>query len=378
MYLLLGAYFGVGLAYLGLRYYAWPRLDNWRPMLLAELSAAAGRKVTIGRIDAGFEGLRPRVTVEDLRIDDDDGTAALRVPRATAVLSLAGIMSGELRMSVLQLDAPMLRVERLDETRLRVAGIEVPVDSSDDGDAVRRLIGQRRIILHDATFEWIDRHRGLRNRVEKVELAIGSVGRRHRGALTVGASGPGWRRLHAAIEIYREPGSAPLQWRRWTGSAYVGIDGFDAAPAAEFVELPVPLASASGEVKAWLNFGAGRAQDLRVKLAARGVEWRTADGPVHLAELTTDIHGRQSAQGYRLSATRFELADASGFSLRALGEIGLVVDAQGVARSGRASFEAFDPARALAFARTLPLAPEVLERLDELTMSGTVSALSAN
>ena len=377
MYLLLGAYFVLGLAYLGFRYYLWPRLDEWRPVVLAQLSAAAGRPVTIGRIEGGFEGLRPRLTVEDLRIDDDDGTPALLVPRATAVLSLASILAGELRMSVLQFDSPLLRVERLDERRLRVAGFELPLDGTDDGRAVHRLVGQRRILLHDATFDWIDRHRGVRNRMEKVELAIGSVGRRHRAALTIGASGPGWHRLQAVVEIYREAGSHPTQWRRWSGDAYVGIEGFDAAQAAEFVELPVPLASAAGEFKAWLSFGAGRARDLRVKLAARGLEWRTAAGPVHLAELRTDLSARPAGDGYRLSAPRFELADASGFGLSTLGELGLTIDAQGVPRSGKASFAAFDAARALAFARTLPLPPEVLERLDALRASGAVSALNA-
>ena len=367
----------MGLAYLGFRHYLWPRLDDWRPVVLAQLSAAAGRPVTIGRIEGGFEGLQPRLTVEDLRIDDDDGTPALLVPRATAVLSLTSILAGELRLSVLQFDSPLLRVERLDEQRLRVAGVELALDGADEGRSVHRLVGQRRILLHDATLDWIDRHRGVRNRFEKVELAVGSVGRRHRGDLTIGASGPGWHRLQAVIEIYREAGSNPTQWRRWSGDAYLGVEGFDAAQAAEFVELPVPLASAAGELKAWMSFGAGRARDLRVKLAARGLEWRTPNGPVHLAELRTDLSARPSGDGYRLSAAQFELEDATGFRLNALGELGLVVDARGVPRSGNASFAPFDTAPALAFARTLPLAPEVRERLEALKVAGAVTALSA-
>jgi len=377
LYLLLIAYFGIGLAYLGLRYYVWPRLDDWRPLLLSELSAAAGRPVTIGRIESGFEGLLPRITIEDLHIDDDDGSPALSVPRATAVLSPDSLFMGELRLAVLQLDAPALRVERLDERRLRVAGLELALDGPGESPALKWLAGQRRILLHDAQIDWIDRQRGVRNRFEGIALAIGSVGRRHRALLSVDAAGPGWHRLQAAIEIYRAPHSSPAQWRRWTGEAFIGIDGFDATQAAQFVMLPLPVASASGDLMAWLKFGAGRAQDLRLKLAANGVEWRTADGPVHLAALRTDLAARPSGAGYTVTATELEVADASEFRLSALGEQRVAIDAQGRPQGGQASFAAFDAAAALAFARTLPMPPEVLERLDALKVSGTVSALSA-
>jgi len=181
MGLLLAAYFVCGLAYLGLRHFLWPRIDDWRPQIVAQLTAFAGRPVALGRIEAGFEGLRPRLTIEALRIDDDDGAPALAVPRATAVLSLASFVTGEFRMEVLQLESPRVRVERIDSRRLRIAGVDLaPGDASDDG-SLQRLLAQRRILLHEAAVDWVDRETGRGGTIEGIELAFGTVGRRHRG-----------------------------------------------------------------------------------------------------------------------------------------------------------------------------------------------------
>lgn len=392
--LLLAAYFVAGLAYLGLRHYVWPRLDDWRPMLVEQLSALSGRPVTFGRLDTGFEGLRPRITIEALRIDDDDGSPVLAVPRATAVLSLAGLFTGELRLSVLQLDRPALRVERLDADRLRIAGVEVAPGSGADGAALERLLAQRRVLVHDATIEWSDRERGLAGRLEGVELSMGNVGRRHRGALTVPTAGPGWERLQFAFEIYRPAHSAPHQWQQWSGHAYLGVDGFDVGRFASVAPTPPALVAGKGALRTWLTFEAGRVRDARVKLDARELVWSAgatagagtgtgsgaragvATGAVRVDRLEADVAARPSGSGHLLRVQQFA-ARAGELAFSAVGEQEILIDADGRPVGGRLSLAAFDPAAALGFASRLPLDPALLGQLARFGVAGRIEALTA-
>ncbi|MGA0796440.1 MAG: hypothetical protein ACO3P0_10200, partial [Quisquiliibacterium sp.] len=102
---LLVAYFIAGLAFLGLRHYLWPRLDDWRPVVVSQLSEALGVAISIDRIETGFEGLLPRLTIHGLRlagtanaapgsIAEGSASSPLTVPRAVAVVSPRPLVSG--------------------------------------------------------------------------------------------------------------------------------------------------------------------------------------------------------------------------------------------------------------------------------------------
>jgi len=378
--LLLAAYFLCGLAYVGLRYYVWPRLDQWRPQIVEQIAATVGRPVAIGRLESGFEGPLPRLTIDSLRIDEDDGTPALQVRRATAVLSLSSFLSGELRLDVLQLESPRLRVERIDERRLRVAAIDVALDGSADGIGVRRLLSQRRILVHDAVVEWVDRPADRRVTLEGVELAIGNVGRRHRVSLSLGQVGDAVGHAHAAFEVYRAAGSAPLDWRHWSGQAYAGIDGFDAQALRELLPLPLPLqmslASGQGDLKAWATLDDGRLRSARLKLAARDLEWRQADRNLHAAWLEADIAATHARHGYAVRVQHLQ-AQVGESRLATLGEQTLDLDEGGRVLGGRLSLAPFDAAEAVALARELPLEAATLERLARLRLAGRVKSLDA-
>lgn len=375
---LLSAYFVAGLAYLGLRHYVWPRLDDWRPVLTERLSALAGRPVEIGRIETGFEGLLPRLTVHALAVWDEHGAPVLTVPRATAIVSPRTLLDRELRLSVLQFERPSIRVERLESGRLRVAGLELDPDAPDDGSALAALMSQRRILIREASIDYVDRPRAMRATLEAIDLTLGSVGRRHRGAVRIGAPGPGWERAHVAFEFYREPRSRPADWRAWRGNAYAGVQGADAAAFTAFLPDAPALESARGEFKAWLGFDSGRPQDLRVKADASDLRWRAGERTIELRSLDADIEGRAEGAGYALRVQRLQAVDAGGFRVAALGEQQVALDANGAPVSARGSVAGFDAADALAFARRLPLSPGAREAIAKLRVSGRVAALSGS
>ena len=377
-WLLLSLYFGAGLGYLGLRYYVWPRLDDWRPRLVQQLSALAGNPVSIGRIETGFEGWLPRLALSDIRVTGADGSALLTVPAAIAVLSPRTLVDGQLRFAVLQLDAPALVVEWLPGRRLRVAGIEVSLDGPDGSSGIDALLSQRRILVRDASVDVFDRERDRHLRLAGVDFALGSVGRRHRATLTLGGTGQAWQGLHAAFEVFRPPRTRPSDWRSWNGQFFLGGDGLALAAIESLLPgpLPGPVADVHVDLRAWAGFDRGHLQDGLARLAARDLAWRDP-AITGLSSLETELRVKRSGEGYELKMQRFDAHEHGGLRVSALGEQLMLLDAQGAPVSGRVSVRGFDPVAALAFARRLPLEPSVLAQLKALRVDGQVTSLSA-
>ena len=231
-WLALAVYFVCGLAYLALRHVVWPNSHYWLPHAEQALSRALGRPIEIAGVRAGFDGLRPSLEIERLSARDDDGTVTMSARRVHAVVSLRSLAIGQLAFARLDLDAPVLRIERLAHRRLRAAGVVFDIDRpGTDGGGLDWLFAQRAITLRDAQLHWVDRISGRELRVEGVQLALGSVGRRHRATLQV-PSAPGLgEQLVLAIEVLRPAFSRIGDWRRWNGEVHVSAGQADLAAA---------------------------------------------------------------------------------------------------------------------------------------------------
>src|SRR3970282_1120876 len=66
---------------LTLRYRILPEIERYHDQITAAASVAIGQPLTIGRIDADWDGLRPRLSFTDVQILDQQGQVALSLPR---------------------------------------------------------------------------------------------------------------------------------------------------------------------------------------------------------------------------------------------------------------------------------------------------------
>jgi uncharacterized protein YhdP len=61
--------------FLGVRYWVLPRVGEWRPQIEAYASEALGARVSIGGIQANWQGLNPRLDLTAVQVvDQDDAT----------------------------------------------------------------------------------------------------------------------------------------------------------------------------------------------------------------------------------------------------------------------------------------------------------------
>ncbi|MDT3678205.1 MAG: YhdP family protein [Burkholderiaceae bacterium] len=376
-------------AYAALRTLVWPNLDRWRPQIEQRLAAAVGHPVQIGSLTTGFDGWRPWLVADRLVVLDADGIEALSADRLRGVVSMRGALRGRFVLALLEIDAPALRIERISPNRLRIGGFDVDLDAPGAPGSpgiLERLLAHRRIRLHDARIDAIDRVSESRLALAGVDIAIGSVGRRHRASLHVPAWGGIADDVDAAIEFAHAPFRPPTDWRSWRGEAYVGARSADLAAALAqwrrwhdlfgLPAAPQTVAVDAGRVgfRAWTQFDPEAANRTAVKLEAVSLRARIDGQPLPIAAIRLEANAMHDPSGSTTIAfEKLEFDDEQHGSFGAIaGEPMLRVDADGQPLAARLSLGRFDAARTLAWLRAFPLPADVRARLEPLHVEGQV------
>src|SRR3954471_17220510 len=124
-------FFAFAALVLALRFWILPDIESYRGRIVAAISQSVGLPVTIGRIDAGWLGLRPQLSFSDVRVLDAQGREALRLPAVENVISWRSFLTGQLRLHSLAIEGPRLQVRRDAEGIVYVAGIRLGGASSE-------------------------------------------------------------------------------------------------------------------------------------------------------------------------------------------------------------------------------------------------------
>ena len=96
-WLLVAAYFIFAIALLVVRYWVLPNIGNYADDIAAAISKGVGGRVTIGSIDAGWQGLRPYLELADMRVHDRKGELALALPAVNASVSWLSLPTARMR-----------------------------------------------------------------------------------------------------------------------------------------------------------------------------------------------------------------------------------------------------------------------------------------
>src|SRR5690349_8491238 len=119
------AFFVFAALLLALRFWVLPDIERYRPEIVAAATHALGKPVRIGRMEAGWLGLRPQVNLYDVRIQDAEGRDALVLPVIENVVAWRSLLAGGLRLHSLAIEGLRLGVRRDAAGALYVAGIKV-------------------------------------------------------------------------------------------------------------------------------------------------------------------------------------------------------------------------------------------------------------
>lgn len=125
-----------------------PRLETYRPVLVAELTRIAGLPVEVGSMQAGWDGVRPRLALLDVAVPGSDGQPALRFDRLEGALSWWALPLGQLHFSRLTLDSPAMQITRMREGQWRIGGMILADQPGNGGNSfLNWLLDQGSLII---------------------------------------------------------------------------------------------------------------------------------------------------------------------------------------------------------------------------------------
>jgi uncharacterized protein (TIGR02099 family) len=365
------AFFGFAALFLALRFWLLPQVEHYQAELETALTRAAGLPVKIGALRADWDGLRPRLTVTDLRIHDRGGREALVLPVVEHVVAWSSILARKLRLHTLAIEGPRLTVRRDAQGRFSVAGIELGAEQAPGraaGGMAGWVLGQREIVIRNAEIVWTDEQRGA----PPLELRALQFRLRNRGEVhQFGLSAQPPRALGARLELRASLiGEEAAQIQAWNGRVYAELGATDLAGWRPWIDYPVEVRSGQGALRLWATFGAGKLVDATADLALAGVAARlAADLPeLRLASVAGRVQGRGTERGYAFGVRRLALVPVSGPAMHGTT---LRASWEGAPpRSGSASGELIELAPLAQLAEYLPLPAELRKLLAELAPRG--------
>lgn len=366
-------------AILGLRYWILPDIGAYREDIAQRLSGAVQQKITIGGLNANWNGLRPQLAFEQVVVHDAEGRAALELPRVEATLSWRSAALLQINFHSLDIYRPVLTMRRDSRGALTVAGIPLKLEEQDDGAVSRWLLGQRDIQIHDAKLLWNDEMRAAPVlELDHVQLRIVNNGDRHRLALQ--ALPPA--ALASPLDIRADLRGEDFQSlaEKITGQVFVQLDHVDIAAWRQWVDFPVHFPQGTGALRAWFTFAGHELTGVIADAHLRNVRARLgAELPeLDMPQLDGRFAWKRLIDGFEVTTRKLAFTTGDKLSLPPVDLVLRLGGATAAAGYARAELQAnvLELAPLVQLADRLPLASELRKTLMGYAPAGGVRDLA--
>jgi uncharacterized protein (TIGR02099 family) len=367
-----GAFFAFAALVLALRFWVLPDIERYREDIVEAMSRSIGLPVKVSAIEAGWQGLRPQITLTDVRIYDAQAREALVLPSIHNVVAWQSLLAGELRLHQVVIgDGLRLGVRRDAAGELYVAGLKLSRAGDRDAGGAGFggwLLGQGEIVLRNAEIEWRDEKRAAPPLVfSNLELKLVNSGASHSVGLTARTPAE----LGSSIELRTLFEGNALDTGAWSGRVFLQLGYTDLAAWRAWIDYPVDVRQGQGALRVWATLEKGQLKEGTADVALADVRASLADelAPLELASVQGRVSGRALPDGVELSGRGLALVMERGPEIpktdfqivwrpQAGGALGAsLVDLQAITR----------------LVGSLPLPPQIAGALAELAPSGRLA-----
>ena len=375
VWLLVALYFFFAVTFLSLRYWVLPHISDYAQDIAATLSRNVGERVTIGQIDAGWQGLHPYLELTDLRIYDRKGAVALALPAVNAKVSWWSLPMAALRFHSLEFVAPTLSIRRDAEGRFFVAGLEIKQSSGDSGFA-DWLLAQREVGIRDARISWLDEQRKAPQLdLVDVNFRLANSGSHHRFALKADPPDA----LASELDVRGDfTGDTVTQFQQWNGQLYSEFEYTDLAEWQRWIDYPLEIQRGKGGLRLWLRLAAGRPTEIVADVAMARLATRFApELPLlELESLQGRVGARSGKEDIEVFGKRIAMRSGTGVVLAPADfDVTLHNAPDGKTRGGNAHANGLEIEPLAWLADYLPLAAEARKALAEAKPGGAINEL---
>ncbi|NIR61294.1 MAG: TIGR02099 family protein [Gammaproteobacteria bacterium] len=284
---------------------------EYREEAEAWVARALDRPVEIGRLEAVWRLLGPRVELRDVALHSRDGEQVLlRLDRVEIGIDvLASLRHRRLEPSALSVAAERLAIERRPDGRFRLQGFE-QADPRRAELIALWLFSQPRINLQAESVHWRNARPGRRDYAfANVDIALRNDRARHQLDARIDLPPDLGRDLRVAVDV---TGRA-LDPRSWSGRLHAAGEGLALGqwPLGEFLAAGPRLARGEGDVSLWSHWRDGAVEAVTAELDLAGLELASpaeAAQALRLERLAGRLRWRRGPEGWRLDAERLQLA----------------------------------------------------------------------
>ena len=110
---------------MALRYWVLPNIDDYRWDIAEGLSHAVKQHMRIGKVQADWAGLRPRLILQDIALLDEQGRERMRLEEVEGTLAWLSLFIGQADFDSIELQELNIEIRRDALGDLSVAGIPV-------------------------------------------------------------------------------------------------------------------------------------------------------------------------------------------------------------------------------------------------------------
>ena len=372
----------VGLTWAVLHFWIVPRISELRPQLENMASQAVGLPVLIGELTVQSNGWAPVLEIDNLRIHNSAGQAALTLPKLRVTLSAQSLLT--LGVEQLALDGAELDLRRTEDGQFWIAGLPLPSSANTPSAAADWLLAQKEIVLRQGTVHWTDALSLEPRRtvaMNAVNITLRNGARSH--DVQVQATPPeGWGAdWHASGQFRRGLLSThAARWQDWSGAFKAQLSEINLAPVARSVATGIHVTSGEGGLNLLVDVLNGQpvkaGADLRLKDLSLTLGPQLK--PVQFESLQGHLAGKQDAQGFEVSTQALTFDTPDGLHWPG-GDMALVFTypkgksaAKGLVQANGLNLQALQ-----SLATRLPLDAEALAQLQAVSVAGTVDNVKA-
>lgn len=298
-----------------LRYSVLPDIERYHADITDSFGKIVGQVVEIGRIEADWHGMDPRLSLTDIRILDKQKRTRFALQRVDVVVSWMTLLAGELRLSSLEIDQPDLMVKRDAQGGVNISGVQLEGGSTDNNFA-NMLLNQSRIVVRGAHISWLDEMQHKPMLVfDDVNLLIENSWNFHRFSVRGLPPSELSTQLDLRGNLY---GHSFDDIKSWKGEFFAQLDYVDFAAWKTWLPLPEHFKQGRGAFRGWLSIADGKLSQLTADLALANVQTRLAVDlpPLDIQVLRGRIGWKDVEQGFEIFLDHFSLKLFDDFVLK--------------------------------------------------------------
>ncbi|HWT29145.1 MAG TPA: DUF3971 domain-containing protein, partial [Methylophilaceae bacterium] len=365
-----------------LRYVVLPKVDDYKDQIAQRASEVAGQKITIGDIDASWDGLNPHFALFNVELYDAQQRPALTLKHVETSVSWLSIPLLQPRLSAITIHKPELTIRREADGVLYIAGISMGGPARPEFP--NWLLKQSRIDVVDATVLWQDDLRKAppltlnQLNLQILSPAWESLIGHHRFGLRATPSAGSSYPIDIRGNVYGRDVSQPENWR---GTLYGKLEGTDIAAWRNWISYPIDLREGFGAARFWLDFDQGQPQRVTSDVLLSNVVTRISRSSPEatLNNLSGRLAWIRHSDGQEVRAEGIKIATAGGLNMQN-GNASVrerKVDGKDQVE-GSIKLDEIRLQSLRTLATYLPIPKQTLDDINEIAPAGLVHALEAS